>query len=398
MITTTVTAPKLLVCMTLSSLIYVNPIYANVIISNSSNSLDSVNGASVSITSSQSALQSNTTTINNDINQLLNSGDNVIQNNNGQNKLETGDINSSVLVNSEGDVNTLQVTNNNAGNIASTNDNNGSFSTNIISADINNEPYWGQSNNSIVSNALDIDANTGNNSALWSSGDVVISTGNIYDEVSVTNDMGRNVALPISFEDGVLNMANSNNGNGSNNNILVNLSSSITAYQTNNIEISNQINKIQNTGNNHCNDNVGCMIRTGSISAVTRVENNVSSNAIVSPTPNPGISVYPTSVPIGGRQNESEERDNNTVLQESIIQPLQTLTEKVLAAVSTPANLIKPAVLGTDAQRLPETGIGSNNKLIAQLFQVVFGMSILAAGFVLRKYLEHLDRSSLSVD
>lgn len=74
----------------------------------------------------------------------------------------------------------------------------------------------------------------------------------------------------------------SNNGAGSNSNVLINNSSSSTVEQTNNANIQNNVNSDSNTGGNQASSNSGnSTIQTGSVDSSTSITNqNINTNVL----------------------------------------------------------------------------------------------------------------------
>lgn len=144
-------------------------------------------------------------------------------------------------------------------------ENNGSGATSNASVTDNQTAEVSQSNQSEITNEVEVSANTGGNEASDNNGEVNISTGDVSQLVQVENTTNTNV---VSMSQGGQDYDTNISGNGtdSQNTININQAGQQNVNQTNTATITNKINTSANTGNNTANNNQGDVsIKTGDI-------------------------------------------------------------------------------------------------------------------------------------
>lgn len=189
-------------------------------VSNSGNGADSTNTAAQDSSLENSITQTNASDIDNNINIKANTGDNrTSSNTNGENSVETGDVNAHaqvynltninstdggyvVLINDKGTwrgkvlgadgSEQMQFEVQPDGTVVATNNGNGTGSENNATANAQASETVTQTNTANVSNNVDINADTGNNSASRNTGGGAISTGDVNVGASIMNFVNNN--------------------------------------------------------------------------------------------------------------------------------------------------------------------------------------------------------------
>lgn len=160
---------------------------------------------------------------------------------------------------------------------------NGSESNNTITAQVETEVQVVQENNASVENNVDIDSNTGENTASDNSGNVSIQTGDTNNDIGIENELNTSqVEVECCGDDQTLEI--SGNGESSNSSINSQIGINTTIVSTQNADIKNNINGTTNTGNNSANGNDGDVsIKTGDINVEGDVK-NVANLSFISAT------------------------------------------------------------------------------------------------------------------
>lgn len=164
---------------------------------------------------------------------------------------------------------------------------NGSGSESLIATQTQTQTIITQTNDAQVTNNISTDATTGNNTANDNNGDIAITTGDIKENIEITNSLNNSeVQTPCCQTEisGII----SENGSNSINTLTLN-PQLITVVNINNYaNITNSVTGSANTGGNTANDNNGKVeISTGNITA--------SSKTLNSP-----INIYDVTVGTGG--------------------------------------------------------------------------------------------------
>lgn len=153
-------------------------------------------------TGSQNTIQSNTSTnissslennatVKNNITIRANTGDNAADQNNGNVMIKTGDIKSSIIVNSNTNHNT-QIISAPTHTVSVLSQGNADNSTNNIFLNATNNIISKSTNNSTILNNIFSDLNTGRNSANNNAGNVFIGTGSILSLINIANNTNTN--------------------------------------------------------------------------------------------------------------------------------------------------------------------------------------------------------------
>jgi len=202
-----------------------------------------------------------------------------------------------------------------SGDVAATNSGNGTNSSNANEFTSSTEDLLIQDNKATINNTLSVDTNTGNNNLSDNTGgDVEATTGKSNVDVNVVNVANQNVSngewwivlvnqagqwvgqimgAPEGAtmagsdgtqftvnDDGSIQIANSGNGSNSDNNNSVAQKESTTTVQTNNANVTNNLQLSANTGNNDASRNTGgtSEITTGDTNIVANLVNFVNNN------------------------------------------------------------------------------------------------------------------------
>ncbi|MDD5702820.1 MAG: hypothetical protein PHU23_12315, partial [Dehalococcoidales bacterium] len=146
---------------------------------------------------------------------------------------------------------------------------NGSSSDNNADVNLNSTTTVVQSNQADIENDVDIDADTGGNSADDNTGgEVDLETGDITTQVGITNAANSNVAEVEECDcEGDVDVLISGNGTYSDNTVDLDKKSSTTVFQDNNADVDNDVDVDADTGDNSADDNTGGSItlKTGDV-------------------------------------------------------------------------------------------------------------------------------------
>lgn len=157
----------------------------------------------------------------------------------------------------------------------------GADSTNEVKIDLDQTTFVDQNNYGSVVNDINLNANTGGNSASKNTGEGHVTTGDIATGVGVSNLLNRNVADVEACGgcDFDILAANEKTGADSENKAKVEVDKTTTVQQDNTAYIRNYINQDLNTGDNKANKNTGMgSISTGDVESVSLVENAANKN------------------------------------------------------------------------------------------------------------------------
>lgn len=269
------------------------PAYAEeIVISIDGNGSSSKN--EVNITSQQTNVvnQSNNSNVENNVEVKADTGNNTASGNSGDTNISTGDIDSETVIKNE-DINSNAVVSHSSGSSGNSTisiSDNSSKSRNTVEARISNNVTVYQTNNAVITNNVNVEANTGYNTANWNTGDVSINTGHIKAETTVVNERINNSFAKFLGGncDGSCNITNNallkifGNGYGSINNLIFDVDNNKTFNSTNLATIFNDIKHDLNTGGNKANGNLGDVdINTGDIKSVVAVVNkDINSNYV----------------------------------------------------------------------------------------------------------------------
>lgn len=153
----------------------------------SGNGTDSENSVDVTLTNQTNVLVTQNADITNNINGNLNTGQNSASDNSGNVSISTGDIHAKAGIENSV-VNLASVKGSSGGSdLTISIFGNGSSSDNNVKLVHDNQTNVSVNNNSYLNNILNFYANTGGNSANGNSGDVTITTGDIFLDLFIRN-------------------------------------------------------------------------------------------------------------------------------------------------------------------------------------------------------------------
>lgn len=184
---------------------------------------------------------------------------------------------------------------------------NGSDSDNTVAVQQTNTTVVTQTNTANISNNIDIDANTGDNSAEDNTGgDVSIDTGDASATVGVSTTANSNQADVSGCCAGDTSIKVSGNGSDSDNKVGLKTTNNTVVTQNNDANISNDVDVDLDTGGNDAEDNTGgnVAIDTGDADATVTISNQANANwAAITAGPNGGGSL---SVEVAGNGADSD--------------------------------------------------------------------------------------------
>ena len=167
------------------------------------------------------------------------------------------------------------------------NSGNGAGSKNEVVIEINRETTVESSSEANIENEVDMEANTGENTAEANVGDVSVETGDIIVDVEIVNDVNEaSVEVEVcccgGCESGprsVVGGQNFGNGASSQNSIEISVEESVTVEDHKEANIQNSVAIDPNTGGNSIVGNVGgANLRTGDIDISVAIGNEANEN------------------------------------------------------------------------------------------------------------------------
>jgi len=174
-----------------------------------------------------------------------------------------------------------------------TNSNTGADSSNTSTVSIENDVTIDSTNNADINNTININANTGGNSANQNTGGGSVSTGDINGSVSIQNSGNENgifdsvVGINCS-SDCDFSASNSNTGADSDNDASVSVSNDVDINVENNANVDNNVDADLNTGGNSADKNTGNgSVKTGDINFDVSIINDLNKNAVGVPVSQP---------------------------------------------------------------------------------------------------------------
>jgi hypothetical protein len=236
-------------------------------------------------TTSTQITQSNDTSTNTDVNVQADTGGNQTDDNSGDTNIETGDIDVAVGVDNhlnQTQVNTQDLCCSATETILNISGN-GTDSINSIDVGLNTSAGVVINQTAIVENDIIVTANTGHNTVSANGGDVLINTGSISVNETVSNqanttDIGLESCCGVESIIATI----KNNGTGSVNSVSYYQDKTIEIIKTDLAVINNHLTNFLNTGENHADDNQGNIkIITGDITLNATVVNDpINENTI----------------------------------------------------------------------------------------------------------------------
>lgn len=190
---------------------------------------------------------------------------------------------------------------------------NGEGSTNNVNIGSDSTTQTQQSNTAEINNNVDINANTGNNSASENNGgETNITTGDVNTSSEIVNAAVNQSFVETGCCGDALALNISGNGSDSNNSIGYSSNKSTNVSIESNTNIENKVQGKANTGNNSANQNNGSVsIYTGNIKATDVIKNNSINIYEVNAKSGTGGSVYISLDGNGADSNNSVNFSNN---------------------------------------------------------------------------------------
>lgn len=271
---------------------------------NTGNGEDTTNTSGVNINQSTKLQQTNTSDIQNTVSLNINTGNNQTNQNTGsQASTETGSTNTAVNINNQTNTNQAAIICD-PDDVSAQNTGNGAQSTNQALVDSKQTAEVIQENSAQVENNVQQNLNTGRNQGNQNVGDVKIDTGQIKSSTNLDNSGNNNFAKVVLPIIGEIKALNQGNGVESYNETKINLDQTINLQQQSSTKLKNNVAVEANTGDNHCNKNVGdCQIVTGEIEVTVEINNDFNQNISEigkKPTPTPSkppVTTIPTPTP-----------------------------------------------------------------------------------------------------
>jgi hypothetical protein len=201
-----------------------------------------------------------------------------------QRKITTALATGAVLANALVPMTFANTTGSTGGSTSLTISGNGSDSDSNIDVNRDNKTTVNQTNVADVRNNIDVDSDTGGNSASDNTGgDVQVRTGNASTNVEVNNLLNSN-QLDVANCGGCagdLDVVISGNGSDSDNDVDVDFDNDVRVNQTNVADVDNDVDVDADTGNNDVDDNTGgdVRVRTGDVSTDIRLSTIANANS-----------------------------------------------------------------------------------------------------------------------
>lgn len=271
---------------------------------NNGNGEGSTNTSGVNINQSTRLEQTNTSDIQNTVSLNINTGSNQANQNTGsQASTKTGSANATVDINNQANTNQAAIVCD-PDDVTAQNTGNGAGSTNQATIVTQQTATVIQENTAQIENDIQQNLNTGRNQSSQNVGDVKIDTGQVKSSTSLNNSGNDNLTKLVLPVIGEIKALNQGNGVESYNETQINLEQTINLQQQSSTQLKNNVAVEANTGDNHCNQNVGdCQILTGEIEVVVDVNNDFNRNRgevgkKPTPTPTkPPVTAIPTPIP-----------------------------------------------------------------------------------------------------
>ena len=160
---------------------------------------------------------------------------------------------------------------------------NGSGSSSTAAVNATTTTNVVQTNTADISNNINVQSNTGGNSADNNTGgNVGVQSGDATSDISVSNAANSNVASLTNCNcNNDVNATISGNGTGSQNEVALNNSSTTGLYQTNVAEITNNVNVDSKTGHNSADNNTGGNVglRSGDVNTTVDLHTAANTNS-----------------------------------------------------------------------------------------------------------------------
>jgi hypothetical protein len=261
-----------------------------IVVTVSDNGAGASNEVNVTSQSQTTVNQNNTANIENNITTNANTGNNSAnENTGGDTIIATGDVATNTDVSNQNiNQNIAQASNPGAASGSISVSGNGANTTNSVNVSSTNTTTVSQNNTANITNKATTNANTGNNSADWNSGNVIIHTGSITATTNIENkNVNNSIAKILGGCDKNCTISQEmilqifGNGAGSVNNLVFTANDSKTYTSSNLANIYNDAVHNLNTGGNSANGNNGDVtILSGDIDSTINITNEVNSNYV----------------------------------------------------------------------------------------------------------------------
>lgn len=259
----------------ITSLLVVQPAYADLTIEVSGNGADTQNSVSANVSQTTSVSQANTADTTNSIQQSANTGGNSASDNTGDvTNISTGNVTTQTEVANNLNSSTIQSQCCQSHELDINVSGNGENSQNSVIAEVTSVSNVNVSQSASVQTLVSVQANTGDNRANNNGGNVFIRTGNIYGQGNLVNSINY---TSINFGNGNWDILISTKKNGANsvNSIVTNFINDLLITKTDVADVKNQIYADLNTGGNLVLGNLNdVFIKTGDVQFAFNVVND----------------------------------------------------------------------------------------------------------------------------
>ena len=274
----------------------------------SGNGNSSQNEVNLDISTTTNITQVNDVQINNQVTTEATTGENTASGNVAEAIIATGNITTETSISSTVNISALETTCCKPDDTNLTIAGNGSYSTNNLDAQINNQTTVSSEQTARIQNSISTNAQTGQNSTEDNPGNVSIKTGDIKIDSQIESQHINESLVNILLPNHPLSIKILNNGTNSKNSVGVDLKN-LTVININNLsDIQNNTISNASTGGNLANGNLGDIsVITGDIWIGTGIKNGpINLSLVKTPCCFPGSIDDP-----GDSGNQDDEDDSN---------------------------------------------------------------------------------------
>ncbi|MBI2009731.1 MAG: hypothetical protein HYS86_00995 [Candidatus Chisholmbacteria bacterium] len=215
---------------------------------------------------------------------------------------------------------------------------NGAESQSVATVTQSQQSSISQSNEGDVNNNVNIDANTGNNTASDNTGDTSITTGDIHTNTAITNDLNQSQASAECCPQGATTLIIKDNGANSQNTITATTHTSAEGIINQTATINNTVQGNANTGYNTANDNHGTVsITTGNIFIHEKIANKHVNQAIMTLPQDAGPNVS-ARISDNGQNTTNTITHNYVSLVNAVVNNVAEITNKSHWSANTGGN------------------------------------------------------------
>lgn len=243
----------------------------------SGNGSESVNQVVSDVSTETNVSQSNDSQVNNQVNIEADTGNNQAnQNTGGETEISTGDVQTEIKIENQLNTSLVQTGCCEESQAEVLINNNGEQSNNTVELNLSSKTDISINQEAEVTNKVNLNLNTGKNSANQNNGDVSISTGDIKGSVNIQNSANQSWVEALELEGYQIEAKIKANGSNSINQISINSSNSKNIDIHQYADIDNILNIILNTGENDASENLGSVtIDTGNIDFEVGIKNGL---------------------------------------------------------------------------------------------------------------------------